>query len=95
MPRAKGQLGKATIERAVALARAVQSRKVGERKMPLDVMLEAMDSTYKSHGAEAAFPFARDAAPYLHPRLQSMDAKISGDLRIEVVKFAGTPRQAP
>jgi hypothetical protein len=34
---------------------------------------------------------AVSAAPYLHPRLASVDTKISGDIIIEVIKFGGMP----
>jgi hypothetical protein len=36
---------------------------------------------------------ARDAAPYIHPRLSTVDANLTGDmaLKIEVVRFADDP----
>lgn len=65
--------------------------------MPLDIMLEAIGQVYRGdengkrgrgRNAVAAFALARDAAPYVHPRLQSVDANVSGDLTVEVVRFA-------
>lgn len=45
---------------------------------PLDVMLEAMREAYKEGGAKAAMPYAKEAAPYLHAKLSSVDAKVDG-----------------
>ncbi len=47
-------------------------------KLPLDVMLEAMRAAYKKGGAAAAFDFAKDAAPYLHAKLSSIEATGKG-----------------
>lgn len=64
--------------------------------MPLEIMLEAIGQVYrgdvdgkrgKGRNALAAFGLAKECAPYLHPKLQAMDAKVSGDLTIEVVRF--------
>ena len=37
---------------------------------------------------------AVSAAPYMHARLTTVDAKISGDITIEVVRFGEKNRQA-
>src|SRR5215831_5119345 len=47
---------------------------------PLDVMLEAMREAYEKGGAIAAMPHAIAAAPYLHPKLSTVDTKVSGAL---------------
>lgn len=59
---------------------------------PLDVMLKTMkafwqmaqnsDGTIDREKAQAAATIAKDAAPYVHPRLASMDQKLSGEMRI-------------
>lgn len=41
-------------------------------------MLEAMREAYEEGGASAAMPYAKEAAPYLHPKLSSVDAKVDG-----------------
>lgn len=42
---------------------------------PLEVMLEAMNSFRENGDIEKAAGFAKDAAPYMHPRLASVDMK--------------------
>jgi len=56
---------------------------------PLQVMLEAMAVTYygesgDERNAVAAFPLAKEIAPYLHPRLQSVEAKIDTEVHFVV-----------
>lgn len=47
---------------------------------PLEVMIQAMREAYDSGGALAAFPFAKEAAPFMHPRLQSVNANVKHSL---------------
>jgi hypothetical protein len=59
---------------------------------PLDVMLNTMkafwqmaqnpDGTIDREKAQAASMIAKDAAPYVHPRLNSIDNKISGEMNV-------------
>lgn len=54
--------------------------------MPLDYMLERMrdeslDPVQRMHAAATA-------APYLHPRLASVETNVSGALTVEIAKFA-------
>jgi hypothetical protein len=59
---------------------------------PLDVMLNTMrtfwqmaqnpDGTIDREKAQAAAIIAKDAAPYVHPRLASMEQKLSGEMHI-------------
>ncbi|ULQ46953.1 hypothetical protein JN531_001395 [Flagellatimonas centrodinii] len=60
---------------------------------PLEVMLEAMKEAYESKGACAAFVYAKDAAPYIHAKLSSVEASGPGGdpLLIQVVRFADDP----
>jgi len=44
---------------------------------PLDVMLHAMREAFERGGAEAAHAYAKDAAPFVHPRLAAIMAKVS------------------
>jgi len=55
-------------------------------------MLGAMRDAWEKNDKVAAAAFAKDAAPYVHPRLASVDAKIDADVdanltvsRIELV----------
>jgi hypothetical protein len=43
---------------------------------PLDVMLEYMKTCYEAGDLAGAHLAAKDAAPYLHPRLTSVDARV-------------------
>lgn len=40
---------------------------------PLEVMLEAMNSFRESGDMEKAAGFAKDAAPYIHPKLAAIE----------------------
>lgn len=46
------------------------SRKKG--LMPLEVMIKAMEQAFNEGRMAEAAAFAKDAAPYMHPRLQSV-----------------------
>ncbi len=65
--------------------------------MPLDVMLDAMRRFHKARDYAAAAEIAKDAAPYVHPRLAAVthrgDAEAPLSLRIvkEIVDGAGVP----
>lgn len=53
--------------------REIADRAAAEGITPLEVMLQAMREALAKGGASAAFPFARDAAPYLHPRISATE----------------------
>lgn len=40
---------------------------------PLEVMLSAMRQAYKSNNMKDAAGYAKDAAPYVHPRLNAIE----------------------
>jgi len=50
--------------------------------MPLDYMLSVLRD--ESQSQEARFAAAEKAAPYLHPRLASVDAKLKADVDASV-----------
>lgn len=52
---------------------------------PLDIMLQAMREAHERGGAEAAFPFAKDAAPYLHAKLSAIDATLNATVQNNVI----------
>lgn len=51
---------------------ALVERLNNEGLSPLDVMLAAMKEAVDRRDMESAAGFAKDAAPYLHPRLQAV-----------------------
>lgn len=87
-------------------SRTVRTTKVAEREIssgrvtPLEVMLKAMRDHYDKQEWAAAAAFAKDAAPYMHPKLQSVmhsgdqDKPIVTDntVRIEFVKAGHVER---
>jgi hypothetical protein len=56
---------------------------------PLEVLLLAMREAYKKRGIRAAQPYAKDAAPYMHPRLSAIAAKVNqpGDPWAEILNL--------
>ena len=46
---------------------------------PLEVMMKAMHRALAEDDLPAAHGFAKDAAPYIHPRLMAQELKHSGD----------------
>ena len=51
----------------------IAEKAAGEGPLPLEVMLKAMRAADARGDLAAAAAFAKDAAPYLHPRLQSVE----------------------
>ena len=68
--RKRGSLSQKTTEIAHRAAR--------EGKMPLEVMLAAMQDAFKKGDLTKAAGFAKDAAPYMHPRLSSVELDLKG-----------------
>lgn len=66
-----------------------------DKKLPLEIMLEAMEEAYKAGGAIEAFPIAEKVAPYLHPKMQAVE--VSGkdgkpiEQRMEIVRTVIDP----
>jgi hypothetical protein len=81
-------------------AKTVKRREVAEKALeqgitPLEVMLEAMRSALGPEGTNyvAAQPFARDAAPFVHPKLAATEVKMEADVRSTVSAEPLTPEQ--
>lgn len=70
--RQRGAKNKVTIEREAQMAEAVTKVKT-EGVSPLEVMLGAMRQAWAGEDKEAAARFAKDAAPYVHPRLAAVE----------------------
>lgn len=73
--RPKGSVSAATRKR-----KEIAEQALSQGKTPLEVMLEAMRAAYEQGGAIAAFVFAKDAAPYMHPKLSAVDADVTHDV---------------
>lgn len=77
---------------ATKKTREVADRAAASGITPLEVMLEAMESFRNAGDLEKAASFAKDAAPYLHPRLAAVQhaGKDGGPIESEgklVVEF--------
>lgn len=83
--RKKGIPNKATQKRRDVARKALKAGMT-----PLDVLLEAMRDAYKDGGARGAAPHAKEAAPYVHPRLSAiaMKAKLSENPWEEMLALA-------
>lgn len=73
--RPKGSQNKASIERQAAIAASGLT--------PLDFMLQIMRDENKPDGLRASM--ARDAAPYVHPRLAAIEHTGKGGGPVELV----------
>lgn len=58
-------------------SREIADRAAAEGVTPLEVMLKAMREHYDAKRYDLAASIAKDAAPYMHPRLASVE--MSGD----------------
>lgn len=71
--------------------KAITDRAMAEGITPLEVMLMAMRKHLEgtTPDYDAAASVAKDAAPYMHPRLSSIDANHSGEVGVvvEIVRF--------
>lgn len=86
--RKRGSIG---IKRQQVSAEIALKRKLGVadgEKLPLDIMLEALNLTYRKEGAVAAFTMAEAVAPYLHPKRQPVNATGSSNYVVELINFA-------
>lgn len=63
--RKKGSLSKKTV--------LIAEKAAKEGITPLEVMIQAMREVYDKEGAPAAVPFAKECAPYMHPKLANVE----------------------
>jgi hypothetical protein len=77
--RKRGSLAKKTTE--------VAQRAAEEGITPLEVMLKAMTAHYNARRYDEAAAVAKDAAPYMHPRLSAM--QVSGEMTHHVRRYVG------
>lgn len=69
--RPKGTILEKTKLRLQRTEQAINSMEIS----PLEVMLRTMKAAYEEGNITLACQLARDAAPYVHPKLQPVDAK--------------------
>ena len=67
-------------ESTQALTAEVRRNVLTHGLSPLEVMCEAMRDAYTTGGAIMAFQYAEKIAPYVHPRLASVEAKVDAKL---------------
>lgn len=85
--RQKGSVNKATAAKAAAIAESGVT--------PLDYMLNIMRGQHPENAEPAQviaweamrFEAAKAAAPYVHPKLASIDHKVDGDLTVNIKQF--------
>jgi hypothetical protein len=63
---------------ATKRTREIAERAAEEGITPLEVMLNAMRRHYENGEFDQAAAVAKDAAPYMHPRLASVEQKVEG-----------------
>lgn len=71
---------------ATQKTREIANRAAAEGITPLEVMLHAMRKHYEAGALDAAASIAKDAAPYMHPRLNTTTLKGGLDVRQRVVE---------
>lgn len=71
--------------------REIADKAAGEGLTPLEYMLQILRD--ETNSVESRFEAAKAAAPYVHPRLSSVEAsgKDGGPLVLEIVRFADSP----
>ena len=79
--RKKGTPNQRTVFKAVADAQ-IRERAQARGIMPLEVMLENMRMAYEAGDMATAHEAAKDAAPYIHPKLSAVAATV--DQRVTV-----------
>jgi len=76
---------KGTLNRRTAAIKAVMDEGALEGITPLEVMLGAMRDAWEKGDKAQAANFAKDAAPYLHPRLANVQHSGDAENPVETV----------
>lgn len=77
---------------ATAKTRAVADQAISDGITPLEVMLGAMRSAWSAGDKDKAAEHAKDAAPYLHPRLASVQHSGDADHPLGIAIMSAVPR---
>jgi hypothetical protein len=78
---------------ATAKTREIADKAAEEGVTPLEVMLGAMRELWDNGNKQDAAQIAKDAAPYMHPRLSNIDLKAEHDVTNHVL--SGEPIDDP
>ena len=70
---------KGSITRRTKARLDIAAQALAKGKSPLEIMVEAMHLVYAADGAIAAMPYAREVAPFMHPKLAAVQARIAQD----------------
>lgn len=84
--RPKGSKSQLTLQREAVAAKALT-----DGITPLEVMLNTMRKLYDEGEFMAASQVAKDAAPYVHPKLATTDMRLSGGDGGPMVIVTGIP----
>lgn len=76
---------KGTPNKRTEAAKALVTRAASEGILPLEVMLGAMRDAWEKGDKTGAATFAKDAAPYVHPRLANVQHSGDADNPVETV----------
>lgn len=71
--------------------REVADRAASEGITPLEVMLHAMREAYDANDLVVASRHAKDAAPYIHPRLANVSVEATGEMSFTIT--TGVPKK--
>ena len=87
MPKGGARIGagrpRGTVGVANRLGAKIAKRIISGAKIsPLDVIIAAMNAHYDAGELDQAAIFAEKAAPYIHPKLSSVEQKIEGDVNV-------------
>jgi len=85
---------KGTPNKRTEASRALVARATAEGISPLDVMLGAMREAWEKGDKGGAAIFARDAAPYMHPKLSAVQHSGDNDNPVAFNIVSGVPREA-
>lgn len=75
-------------------SREIADKAAEEGTTPLEVMLEAMRAHHEAKRFDEAAAIAKDAAPYMHPRLASIDQNVSGTFAYTAVPIPVAERDS-
>lgn len=80
-PGTPGKTGPKPITQA---RKAIAEQIIGGDITPLEVMIDAMRSAHAAGEMGEAAKYANMAAPYVHPRLSTINANLSGEVKAAV-----------
>jgi hypothetical protein len=85
-PGAGRKPGKHTEHKKTKAARKIAAEAAARAITPLEVMLQAMIHHHEAGNLDAAAAIAKDAAPYVHPRLSALTHNNKVGVQLEIVE---------